>query len=128
MKIVKPIKTFLTKRLQSFKYAFAGFKWLFRTQTNARIHLAAALLAITLAFILQLSSGEWLWISLAIILVFMAELFNSVLEYLADAIHPEQHSKIGMAKDMGAAATLLTAFFAIITGCLVFGTRLLLRF
>lgn len=128
MKTSTQAKTFLSKRLQSFKYGFAGFKWLFRTETNARIHLTAALLVIIPGFILQLSPFEWLWIILAIILVFMAELINSAIEYLADALHPGHHEKIGKAKDMAAAATLLAAIFAVLVGMVVFGSKLLACF
>ena len=117
----KQQKTFLSKHLQSFKHASAGFKWLFRTEMNARIHLVAAIVVCISGYIIDLSQSEWLWIALAITLVFMAELFNSALEYLADALHPDHHSKIGKAKDMGAAATLTAALFAVIVGIIVFG-------
>jgi len=116
---------FIEKRLLSFKYALMGFKWLIKFEMNARIHLTATLLVSILGFTLQLSSAEWLWISFAIVLVFMAELFNSSIESLADALHPQHHPKVGMAKDMGAAATLMAAIFAVVVGLIIIGPKLL---
>ncbi|MBI9064362.1 MAG: diacylglycerol kinase family protein [Marinilabiliaceae bacterium] len=117
--------TFIKQRIASFKFALMGFKWLMRTEPNARFHLLATLMVLILGYILHLSTFEWLWIFLAVTLIFMAELLNTALEYLADALHPEHHPKIGKAKDMAAAATLLAAIFAVLTGIIVLGSKLL---
>ena len=118
-------ENFFKKKIASFKFALMGFKWLMRTEPNARFHLLATLMVLILGYILDLSAIEWLWIILAVTLVFMAELLNTALEYLADALHPEHHPKVGKAKDMAAAATLLAAIFAVLVGIIVFGSKLL---
>jgi diacylglycerol kinase (ATP) len=110
----------VNQRLISFKYAYKGLDYLFSTQHNARIHLFAALLAITLGFILQISLFEWCLICIAIVLVFVAELFNTAIEYMTDLISPELHEKAGHAKDLAAAGVLFCAFGSLVLGLIIF--------
>ena len=107
-------------RLKSFVWALQGMVHLVRTQPNARIHLLAALGVCIAGAVVGLSRTEWLWITLAIVLVWSAEAFNTALEGLADALHPEQHPEIGRAKDVAAAAVLIAAMGAAVIGMLVF--------
>ena len=107
-------------RLKSFAYALQGMLHLVRTQPNARLHLLAAFLVCAAGAYLGLGRAEWLWITVAIVLVWSAEAFNTALEQLADALHPEQHPGIGRAKDMAAAAVLIAALGAAVIGVLVF--------
>ena len=110
----------LVRRLQSFAYALQGLAFLLRTQPNARVHLLAALLACGAGVYFGLGRAEWLWIAAAITLVWSAEVFNTALEQLADALHPDRHPAIGRAKDMAAAAVLIAAVGAAVIGMLVF--------
>ena len=107
-------------RLKSFAYALRGVVHLVRTQPNARVHLLATLLVCAAGVYFGLGRMEWLWIIVAIVLVWSAEAFNTALEELADAVHPEQHPGIGRAKDAAAAAVLIAAMGAAIIGVLVF--------
>lgn len=107
-------------RLKSFAYALQGMLHLVRTQPNARLHLLAAFLVCAAGAYLGLGRAEWLWITVAIVLVWSAEAFNTALEQLADALHPEQHPGIGQAKDMAAAAVLIAAVGAAVIGMLIF--------
>jgi len=114
------MKQIVIRRLKSFSYALQGLAHLLRTQLNARVHLLAALLVCGAGMVVGLSRAEWLWIVVAIVLVWSAEAFNSALEQLADVLHPEQHPGIGRAKDMAAAAVLIAAGGAAVIGMLVF--------
>ena len=114
------MKQIVIRRLKSFSYALQGLAHLLRTQPNARVHLLAALLVCGAGMVVGLSRAEWLWIVVAIVLVWSAEAFNSALEQLADVLHPEQHPGIGRAKDMAAAAVLIAAVGAAVIGMLVF--------
>ena len=107
-------------RLKSFAYALQGVAQLVRTQPNARVHLLATVLVCAAGFYFSLGRMEWLWLIVAIVLVWSAEAFNTALEELADAVHPEQHPGIGRAKDAAAAAVLITALGAAVIGVLVF--------
>ena len=69
---------------------------------------------------------EWIAVSLSIGIVLGAEGFNTALESLADAVHPEQHPLVGRAKDAAAGAVLLAAIAAIVVGILVFLPKLIL--
>ena len=107
-------------RLKSFAHALQGMAQLVRTQPNARAHLLATVLVCAAGFYFSLGRMEWLWLIVAIVLVWSAEAFNTALEQLADAVHPEQHPGIGRAKDSAAAAVLIAALGAAIIGVLVF--------
>lgn len=111
----------LSDRLKSFRYAFSGLRVLLKSQHNAWIHLTAAAGIIALGFILQISRPDWCRLTIAIVMVLAAEAFNTALEFLADALHPEQHPLIGKAKDAAAGAVLLTAIGAAVIGLLTLG-------
>ena len=110
----------LKKRLKSFQYACSGIADLFQTQANARIHLLLAVIAIALGSYFNLSLMEWIVITFCIGLVLAAEAFNTALEYLTDLVSPDQHPLAGKAKDLAAAAVLITAIMTGIIGVLVF--------
>ena len=114
------MKTTLIRRLQSFACALQGLVQLLRTQPNARVHLLATLLVCGAGVYFGLGRAEWLWITVAITLVWISEAFNTALEQLADVLYPEQHPGIGRAKDMAAAAVLIAAVGAAVIGMLVF--------
>ena len=110
---------YLNKRLQSFKYAINGLGHLFKDEPNARIHLVASILIVLVGLSLNLDEVEWLWISMAIAAVFITELINTSIENLADAITLERNNKIKKAKDMCAAAVLLSALFSILVAAII---------
>ena len=56
--------------------------------------------------------------------VFMAELFNTVLELCIDLASPEYHPLAKVAKDMAAGGVLLSAMLSIVIGLFVFGPHL----
>ena len=107
-------------RLKSLAHALRGVDHVVRTQPNARLHLLAALLVCAAGVYFGLGRAEWLWISVAIVLVWSAEAFNTALELLADVLHPARHAGIGRAKDVAAAAVLIAALGAAVIGLLVF--------
>jgi diacylglycerol kinase (ATP) len=108
-----------------FQYAFSGLSSFIMNERNARIHFFAAAVAILLGLYVELKSTEWLWIALAICLVFAAELFNSALEKLADRISQERDPRIKAAKDMAAASVLICSIFALVVGIIIFAPKLL---
>ena len=52
-------KASLKYQLKSFRWAFSGLSEYFRNDIKARIHLAAALLAICLGIFLNITQIEW---------------------------------------------------------------------
>ena len=112
-------------RPASIRNALRGAVWLLRTQANARIHLLATGGVVAAAWLLRVPGSDWLWLVWSLVLVWMAEAFNTALEFLADEVNEEQRDRIGKAKDVAAFAVLVTAAGAAITGGVVLGRRLL---
>lgn len=118
----------LINRIKSFKYAFQGLKTLVQTQPNFVIHLLIASLAISLALIFQLSSIEWIILTFTIVSVLSVEAINSAIEFLTDLASPDYHPLAKKAKDVAAAAVLITALGAVIVGLILFLPKLMLWF
>tara|TARA_B110000967_G_C18736288_1_gene485276 strand:- start:107 stop:523 length:417 start_codon:yes stop_codon:yes gene_type:complete len=113
-------------RLKSFGYALNGIKILLKTEHNARIHLIASILALVLSYLHCISKMEWITILFYIDLVFMAELFNSSIEYLADFVCKEENKTIGKVKDLTAAGVLVSAFISALIGLIIFTPKVLI--
>ena len=120
----QPPQSEWTKFIAGFGYAFSGLWYALRTQRNARVHAAIALLAIILGVVLHISSIEFALVFVAITGVFIAEMFNTVLEICVDLASPEYHPLAKIAKDVAAGAVLVNAMLAIIIGLFVFGPHL----
>ena len=114
----------LRSRLRAFRFAFEGLGYLVRTQPNARIHLTVTVAVVFLAAWLRVDREGWVWLVLAIGLVWAAEAFNTALEAVVDLTSPEKHPLAKAAKDVAAAGVLLAAFTAVAVGLLVLGPRL----
>lgn len=115
----------IKRRLRSFKYALNGMKILIKEECNARIHLPAAVLAIALSVILKISKEECLFILLSVSLVIITEIINSAIENICDFISRQKHQHIKKIKDLSAAAVLVAAIFAALTGSIIFIPKIL---
>lgn len=112
------------KFLLGFSYAFQGLWYTLRTQRNARVHLAAALLVTIAGLLLRVSALEFALLYIAIAGVFVAEMFNTVFEICVDLAQPEYHPLAKIAKDVAAGAVLVSAILAVIIGLFVLGPHL----
>lgn len=110
----------MMSRINSFKFALSGLKVFFLTQPNAWIHAVATIVVITLGLYCNIASYEWLAIIIVIGLVWMAETFNTAIEFTCDAISTEHHPLIKRAKDIAAGAVFLTAIISLIVAAIVF--------
>ncbi|MFZ5932862.1 MAG: diacylglycerol kinase [Patescibacteria group bacterium] len=106
--------------LSSFVYAFSGLKTALKNEPNIRIHLALALIAALLAFWLKFSPIEWIILALTIFLVLILELINTSLESLVNIVSPEVKEEAKIAKDVSAAAVLISALLSIVIGAFLF--------
>jgi diacylglycerol kinase len=114
--------------LRSFVYAWHGLIYAMRTQRNARVHALIGAGAIVLGLVLRISPVEFAMIFVAITLVFIAEMFNTVAEACVDLVTREYHPLAKIAKDVAAGAVLLNAILSVVIGILVFGPHLLTLF
>ncbi len=114
----------MASRLRSFRYAFAGWWYVLRTQRNTWIHATVSICVVLLSLWLGLRPLEWAVVFIAITLVWTAEFLNTALEVVVDLASPEQHPLAKVGKDVGAAAVLLAALASVLIGLLVLGPPL----
>ena len=110
--------------IAGFEYALKGLWYALRTQRNARVHIAIAILAILLGIVLHISAVEFAMVFVAISSVFIAEMFNTVFELCVDLASPTYHPLAKIAKDVAAGAVLLSAMLSVVIGLFVFGPYL----
>lgn len=111
-------------RMKSFRYAFEGLKNAVSGEHNTWIHLVATLACIVLSIITGVTRGEIFALIFVIALVWITELLNTSIEKLADFISKERSEEIKFIKDVSAAAVLVAAAAALITGCIIFIPKL----
>lgn len=104
----------------SFRHAFAGIFYTFRSQPNAIIHTFFALIAILAGFIFALNYLEWLILLFTIVLVFVAEMINTALESMTDLITSQYHQQAKVAKDVSAGMVLIATLGSLIVGLVIF--------
>lgn len=115
----------LRARGQSFKYAFEGIKAFFKKEHNARIHLVTTVMVVILSIALPVTIIEIIALTFTIGFVWVAEIFNTAIEKAMDFMSTESDSRIKVIKDLSAAAVLVAAAVALVTGCLIFIPKIL---
>jgi diacylglycerol kinase len=116
--------SFLRSRLHSFRYAFAGWWYVIRTQRNAWIHALVSLGVVGLGLWLKIGTRDWAVIVLTIALVWTAEFLNTALEAVVDLASPQHHPLARVGKDVGAAAVMIAAGASVLVGLLILGPPL----
>ena len=109
----------LKQMFKSIGVAFDGIIDLIKSENNAKIHLVSTIVVIIGGLKLQFLAIEWLWISLAIAGVWVAELINTAIEKLTDLVSPEINPIAKKVKDYAAGAVLVMAIWAIFVFCLI---------
>jgi diacylglycerol kinase (ATP) len=122
------MKGWLSLRFKSFRYAVNGLVTLVASQPNAQIHVFATLLVVALGLHLGISAQDWAVLVLTIALVMAMEALNTSLEFICDALYPHHHPLIGKAKDVAAAAVLISSIAAALVGGLIFFPALVERY
>ncbi|MCA1936448.1 diacylglycerol kinase family protein [Asticcacaulis sp.] len=106
----------LSGRIKSFVYAFAGIGFMLRTQHNAWLHAVASLGVVGVGLWLRVTPADWRWLIVAMAMVWVAETFNTAVEYVCDVVSPGYSESVKRAKDIAAGAVLLCAFAAVLIG------------
>ncbi len=109
-----------SKKGIGLKYAWAGLIVAFKQEKNFKIHLAFSMVVLLFSLFLQINKYEWLFVIIAIALVIITELINSVVERLIDYLKPEKNLLAKEIKDMSAGFVLIAVIIAIIIGTIIF--------
>jgi len=112
------------KYIRSFIFALSGISYAFRSQVNMRFHIFAAGIVIIFAIIFHVKPVEWCILLLCISSVIASELINTSIELNVDISSPEYNERAGHAKDLAAAAVLVTCTISIILGLIIFIPRI----
>lgn len=107
-------------RMKSFGYAWQGIVFMLKTQHNAWLHGVASVLVLLAGSYFHLRNEDWRWMVVAMAMVWMAEAFNTAVEYVCDVVSPSYSEAVKHAKDIAAGAVLICAISAVVIGILVF--------
>ncbi|MGZ8558195.1 MAG: diacylglycerol kinase family protein [Chitinophagaceae bacterium] len=110
----------LQSRISSFGFAFRGIFKFFQEEPNAWIHLAATILVFIAAFYFDVSDNELVALTIVSGFVWVAEIFNTVVERIMDFITLKKEPEIKFIKDLAAGGVLLSALTAVVAGAIVF--------
>jgi diacylglycerol kinase (ATP) len=116
----------ISSRLKSIGHALEGIKSALQREPNLRLHLIATVLTGLLLFVIHVTKVELILLLIVIGLVWAAELFNTAIEKVMDAVSIQRDPAVKFIKDVAAAAVLITAVMALITGSIILLPKLYL--
>ena len=104
-----------------FRDAFRGMKHGVRGQSSFFVHFFVAAMVLAAGAVLRIDDlAEWCILLLCIAVVLTAEMFNSALESLAEAVTDQHDPHVGRALDISSAAVLIASIGSSIVGTVVF--------
>lgn len=109
-----------TRFLKGFACAFSGLIHSLVTERNMKVHFAAGIAVMVLAFIFHLTYTEKLILLVVIGVVISLELVNTAIEHTVNLVTDENHPLAKLAKDAAAAAVLFFSMIAVIIAIAVF--------
>jgi len=109
--------------LRSFNFAWEGLTFCFATQRHMRVHFAIMALVLLAAWGLRVNQDELLQLLTAMVLVLIAEMVNTAVEYAIDLSTDGYDPRAKVAKDVAAGAVLLAAVYSVTVAVLVFTTN-----
>ena len=102
----------MKKQLKSFGCAIKGFFGAVCSEGHLRFHLVAAVYVLVFSSFYNFTAAQWAVLIILIALVIAAELVNTAIEDICDAVTTEQNEHIRRAKDMAAGAVLVLSIAA----------------
>ncbi|OIO06544.1 hypothetical protein AUJ27_03920 [Candidatus Falkowbacteria bacterium CG1_02_37_44] len=115
----------LSRLVKSFIYALRGLLKVIREEQNLKIQMTVGLIAIIIAFWLDISRMEWAFIITAIFLVILMEIINSAVERITDVLKPRINWYVKEIKDIAAAGVIVASIGAFIVGIIILGPYLI---
>ncbi len=104
---------------RSFGHAYRGLVYAVRTQRNMRFHVVASATVLVLSLLVGVTKLELAVLVLVMVAVFIAEMFNTAMEFAVDLVTREYHPLAKLAKDVSAGAVLVTSVGALAVGYLI---------
>ncbi|WP_445496111.1 diacylglycerol kinase [Photorhabdus sp. SF281] len=104
----------LTRIIKATGYSMKGLRAAWQNEAAFRQEIIVAILAVIVAFYLNISAIERILLIGSVMLVVIVEILNSAIEAVVDRIGSEFHELSGRAKDMGSAAVFLTMLLSLI--------------
>jgi diacylglycerol kinase (ATP) len=114
----------LAQRAKSFGHAASGIEKFLRSEHNAWLHLIATAAVLLAALVLKVSAMEAVGLTIAVGLVWLAEMVNTAFEKLTDLISTDRDPQIGFIKDVAAGAVLVASGAALLIGLIIFIPKL----
>jgi len=116
------------KHTISFKHAYEGMVWAFKSQPNYRIHFFLSFLSLAGSYFLKVSYFEFLLILVLITFGLVIETINTSIEEATDAIDTKIREDIKIAKDVAAGAMLIYAIGSAFIATIIFVPKIFLIF
>ncbi|MGB0981028.1 MAG: diacylglycerol kinase [Winogradskyella sp.] len=117
---MKKKEPFIINRIKSVGFAFKGMLILIKTEASIKVQLCIATVVTIAGFYFEISKTEWLFQITMIGLVLSIEGVNTAIEHIANFIHPEYNTKIGIIKDIAAGAVFIASIVAISTAVVIY--------
>lgn len=106
--------------IDSFKHAFDGLIYSFKSTKNLIIDTVIALLVIIAGFIFKVNLTEWAILLICMALVMSLEMVNTAVEEAVNLAMPNIHPIAKISKDVSAGAVLFSAIISAVIGLLIF--------
>ena len=103
----KPNGSGINRIIKASQCSFKGFKAAWQYESAFRQELILVIVLVPFTFVVSSSFAHQLMLISSLLFVLFAEIINSALEALADAITLEHNPLIGRAKDMGSAGVFI---------------------
>jgi len=104
----------------SFKVSARGLVLAFKTQPNFKVMSVFTVLVVLFGFLFNISCVDWMFLVMAIFLVYICEMINTSIEAMVDLITTEWREDAKMAKDIGSGMVLVSVMLSVAIGFLVF--------
>ncbi|RXK34271.1 diacylglycerol kinase [Arsenophonus endosymbiont of Bemisia tabaci Asia II 3] len=115
--------TGLTRIIKATGYSLKGLRAAWKSEAAFRQEAIMVIIAIIVAFLLDVQWIERLLLISSMVLIAIVELLNSAIEAVVDRIGTELHELSAKAKDIGAAAVFISICLAIFIWSVVIGNH-----
>lgn len=104
----------------SVKAAGRGLVYAYTHEKNFRLEVYGVFFAVMTLIALDARLFQYVIVSLVIAIVLISELVNTALERAVDIIKPHKHPYARVIKDLSAGFVLMSVFFAVIVGLMIY--------